>query len=73
PCPVFQYDPKDFELARDICKIAYQQKHDASILNEAMEFSTTFKEMILGQYGEESMNYVERLIPSFYISSDHTN
>lgn len=58
--------PKDFELARDICRVVYASG-DKEITRNATEISNNFKEMILGQYGNTALQYAERLLPSFYI------
>ncbi|KAI4291518.1 hypothetical protein PAPHI01_0792 [Pancytospora philotis] len=61
------FDPKDFELARDICR-AVCHTSDKAVIKSALEFSKSFKEMLLGQYGGDVLKYVERLMPSFYVS-----
>lgn len=61
------FDPKDFELARDLCKIVYL--NNPELIGEALEFSKGFKEMVQGKYGNEGLKYFDRLIPSYYYQS----
>lgn len=61
----FRFESKDFELARDLCRLAYLKEPE--ILREAPTFTAEFREMLRGHYGEDSLRYVERLCPTFYM------
>lgn len=63
---ILEIDSKDFELARDFCKLAYQND-DEELSKEAVTFSSNFKEMVEGKYGMDALKYIERLLPTFYL------
>lgn len=63
--PVFSFNSKDFELARDLCRMVHAK--DPALAAEALSFAAGFKEMIKGRYGDEAMEYVEWLVPTFYM------
>lgn len=62
---LFNFEAKDFELARDLCRVVHSGEHPVEA--EARSFSAEFREMVLGQYGPEALQFVERLLPTFYM------
>lgn len=66
---VIPFEQSDFEAARDLCKIAYENK-TVELKDEILGFSENLRNMIEGKYGKEALKYVERLIPSFYLSNN---
>lgn len=65
---LMEFDQKDFEIARDLCKIAYSTD-DLEIQKEIVEFTKNFREMIIGKYGTDAISYIERLMPDRYIKN----
>lgn len=62
----FEFDPADFVVARDMCKIVYNNT-DKEIIEEATKFSASFLNLIEGKYGKQALKYVGALVPTFYI------
>lgn len=53
---------RDFEVAREMCRIAYC----GEVPDKIDEFSKEFINMVVGKYGDEALPVIARLVPSYY-------
>jgi len=65
----FTFEEQDLECARNLCKLALNCAIEPTVLKEKIErFSAEFKRNIETRYGRESLKFVERLDPLYYLS-----
>lgn len=70
----FEFDPSDFEAARDMCKLIYinqtQNPRKDDLNDEAIKFTESFKNIIEGKYGKDALEYITTLLPTYYFADN---